>query len=330
MKEAEIRPKELHARLLELNRRDVERFFADRSGLVETACPACDSAEKSHAFTKLGFAYALCSRCESLYLSPRPTLATMDEFYRDAESVKFWASEFYRQTAESRRERMIRPRAQLAVRLADAFGLSSAASFADVGPGYGLFLEEVAATGRFATISGIEPASALAALCRAKGFTIVESLVETVAEGVISADLLTCFEVLEHVTDSAEFLAGLRRCLKPGGILLATTLTVSGFDIQVLWERAKAVYPPHHANLLSLAGYRRLFERCGFDLVELSTPGELDVDIVRNSLADEPLLPVSRFERLLSAAPEDVRRSFQDFLKRQGMSSHLRVVARLR
>jgi hypothetical protein len=118
--------------------------------------------------------------------------------------------------------------------------------------------------------------------------------------------------------------------LKPGGILLATTLTVSGFDIQVLWGSAKAVYPPHHANLLSIAGYHRLFERCGFELVEISTPGELDVDIVRNSLSDEPHLPVSRFERMLIAAPEDVRRSFQEFLKRERMSSHLRVVARLR
>ncbi|HUZ75356.1 MAG TPA: class I SAM-dependent methyltransferase [Stellaceae bacterium] len=328
MKESDIRPKDLYAMLLELNRRDVERFFADRSGLVAVDCPACDSAVKSDGLVKLGFQYAVCDDCGSLYLTPRPTLAAMDRFYREAESVKFWGTEFYRQTEASRRKRMFRPRAQLAARLADDLRLSSSSALADIGPGYGIFLEEVAATGRFGSVTGIEPAANLAGICRDKGFAIIEKLAEHVAEGEVAADVLTCFEVLEHVADSQQFVAALRRCLRPGGVVLATTLTVSGFDIQVLWEHANAIYPPHHANLLSVEGYRRLFERSGFAIVELITPGELDLDIVRNKLADEPTLPLPRFVRTLVAAPDETRQKFQDFLKRSQLSSHIRIVAR--
>jgi SAM-dependent methyltransferase len=328
MKEADIRPKDLYAKMLELNRSDVERFFTDRSALVDVDCPACGCSARQDGFTKLGFSYVLCQDCGSLYLSPRPSLAAMDSFYRDAESVKFWSTEFYRQTADSRRERLFRPRAELAARLAEEWTLGPGAVLADIGPGYGIFLEEVAATGRFASVIGVEPAANMAEICRNKGFDVVEKLVEHIHDGEVAADLLTTFEVLEHSADLPGFVAALRRCLKPGGIVLATTLTVSGFDIQVLWQDANAIFPPHHANFISVAGYRRLFERSGFDILELSTPGELDLDIVRNKLVDEPSLEVPRFVRTLLDAPDDTKRQFQEFLKEHRLSSHIRVVAR--
>jgi hypothetical protein len=111
-----------------------------------------------------------------------------------------------------------------------------------------------------------------------------------------------------------------------------TTLTVSGFDIQVLWENSKSIYPPHHINLLSTQGMRDLVTRSGLQprsglqLVDLSTPGELDVDIVRNIQHENPEIQLSRFSASIINAPVEVRTQFQNFLKANELSSHIRVI----
>ncbi len=329
MKESDIRPQALFNRYLELSRQDIDRFFADRSSFTEVPCPACASERYELGLEKFGFRYVTCLDCGSLYLSPRPAPEMIDAYCRESEAVKFWGTHFFKETAEARRERMFKPRAQLVAEWADRVGLDHSAVFVDVGSGYGIFLEEVARLGRFAQVAGIEPAPNLAAICREKGFTIVEKPVEDVRTGEIPVSFATAFEVLEHVYDPAVFLLGVRRVLRPGGLLLFTTLTVTGFDIQVLWEHSKSVYPPHHINLLSVSGMEQLVRRVGFELVELTTPGQLDVDIVRNIVNEDPSIPLHRFVRqIVFEAPDDVREAFQKFLQAHRLSSHIRVIAR--
>jgi hypothetical protein len=117
--------------------------------------------------------------------------------------------------------------------------------------------------------------------------------------------------------------------LAPGGWLILTTLTSSGFDIQTLWERSNAVAPPQHLNFLSIEGMRLLMEGAGLEIVELSTPGHLDVDIVENAFKRDPMIPIPRFLKyLFSSRDTVVRAQFQAFLRSALLSSHVRVVAR--
>lgn len=328
MKEAEIRPQDLFNRYLALCRQDIERFFSDKTDFSEVLCPACAGGSVSDELDKIGFRYAVCADCGSLYASPRPPAASIDAFYQDAESVAFWATSFFKETAEARREKMFRPRALLVRELAERFGLQGSV-FVDIGPGYGILLEEVQRLGCFSRVAGIEPSPPLAAICRKKGFDILENTLECVSNIAIDASFMTAFEVIEHLHDPYSFLAAAHQVLVPGGILMLTTLTVTGFDIQVLWEHSKSIYPPQHINLLSLDGIAKLVARAGFELVDLSTPGNLDVDIVRNALRENPSIPVSRFERHLAMqAPDNVRERFQSFLREHHLSSHVRIIAR--
>lgn len=330
MKEEDIRPRELFDRYLALAKRDAERLAASRHEFVAVPCPACASTDAAPEFVKDGFPYATCRACGSLFASPRPTAGAIAAFYAEAESVRFWGTHFYRETADARRERMFRPRAVLAAELADRYGLPPAAALADVGSGFGIFLEEAQATGRFGEVVGVEPAPELGEISAGRGFRVVPRAVEDVAEGEVGASLATCFEVLEHVHDPALFLGGVVRALKPGGLLLLTTLTASGFDIQVLWERSKSVHPPHHLNLMSVEGLRRLCDRAGLDVLELETPGQLDVDIVRGMLEEDSTIELPRFVRTLLDSGEAARDRFQRFLQESRLSSHIRVVARRR
>ena len=328
MKEAEIRPVDLFNRYLQLCERDISRFFSDRSVFIGVPCPACGSKDRRPGLTKLGFDYVTCTRCRSLYASPRPSREQLALYYLKGESVQFWSTDFYRQTSEARREKIFRPRAHL---IGELDSHSPGGVFADIGAGFGILLEEVDKLDRFAAVMGIEPSAALARDCRSKGFQIIEKSVEEVRPDELRADFLTAFEVMEHVFDPLTFLSAAASLLKPGGQILFTTLTVSGFDIQVLWEASKSVHPPHHLNLLSVEGMEQLVERAGLRLVDLSTPGQLDVDIVANMQAEVPGLPLPRFvEYLLEARGPETRQAFQSFLVANRLSSHIRVVARSR
>ena len=328
MKESEIRPQKLFNQYLKLAREDIDRYFSDRSRFVEVACPACGCDQWAPGLVKFEFRYVLCSDCGSLYLSPRPTVAMYEKYYQKAESVKFWSSHFFKETAEARRQKIFNPRAHLVAQWANKSGIPSDASgvFADIGSGYAVFLEEVRRLEYFGQIVGIEPEPNLARVGRDRGFDIIEKKLEDIEDGEVGADFATAFEVLEHVFNPQEFLSAARRILRPGGILMFTTLTVSGFDIQVLWENSKSVYPPHHINLLSGQGMRCLMERSGLRLIDLSTPGELDVEIVQNIQCENPEIQLPRFAATIINAPDAVKANFQDFLKSNALSSHIRII----
>jgi hypothetical protein len=68
--------------------------------------------------------------------------------------------------------------------------------------------------------------------------------------------------------------------------------------------------------------------RAGFTLLEVSTPGVLDVEIVQAHLRHDPSLPLSAFERQLLAADVETHAAFQSFLQEHGMSSFARIVGR--
>ncbi len=324
MKEADIRPSDLTAEYLRLSALDAEQFFP-KSDRVPTDCVACQTSLTRSAFTKSGFDYRHCPECGTLFLSPRPPLSQFAGFYRDSPSSRFWAETFFPALMQNRRELIFAPRARRISQLCLENGLAPGAVI-DVGAGYGIFLEEWRKLHPKTWIGAVEPGEKLAAICREKGIEVLETVSEEASAWAERADLVVCFEVIEHAHDPAAFVRSLWKLVRPGGYALISGLGVDGFDIQVLWEESNSVSPPHHINLISVRGFEQLFERVGFDRVAVSTPGLLDVDIVRNAgnaLADE-----QRFARLLLSRGTDAAAEFQAFLARHRLSSHTWILAR--
>jgi SAM-dependent methyltransferase len=328
MKESDIRPRKLFNQYLKLSGEDITHFFSDHSRFIEIECPACGSENQLPGLVKHGFKYVQCPDCSSLYLSPRPPAEMYDLYYQQAKSVKFWCTHFYKETAEARRQKIYQPRAAFVAEWARRLGVKSGDDrlFVDIGSGYGLFLEEIKRLRLFDRIMGIEPSPDLVRKCRNRGFQVFQKYLETLKEETIDASFATAFEVLEHAIDPLSFLASANRILRSGGLLMLTTLTVSGFDIQVLWENSNSLSPPHHINLLSVEGLHRLVERSGMEFIQFSTPGELDVDIVRNIHYENSDIKLPRFINSIINSSEKVRASFQDFLKQNRLSSHVQMI----
>lgn len=326
MKESDIRPEALLNRYLELSAEDADRCF---SGIERQSipCVGCGGTQIVPEFEKNGFPYASCATCGSLFQAPRPTRDAFEAFYRDSASGRYWATEFFPAVAEARRERIFRPRAERLSKLCVENGIV-VENIVDVGAGYGILLDEWRLIHPHVRLLAIEPSDVLAKECRAKGLDVIEDISENVTGYQDYADLVVCFEVLEHVFSPFEFVKSLVNLARPGGYVFVSTLCVDGFDIQLLWEKSKSIFPPHHINFLSVNGFRHLFKRAGLERIVVTTPGELDVDIVRNATKKDPeLLRKHRFLNgiLSNSAAES---AFQTFLSENRLSSHIWILGK--
>ena len=327
LKENEIRPEDVFGAFLELSARDAAKFF-DPAGFESVSCPGCSSSKPASSFKKHGFQYNDCAGCGSVYVSPRPTLAELNRYYATSESQRFWAENVLKKTGEKRKEAIMLPNIERIK------GILSERNFSperilDIGSANGIFLTEWKKQFPQATLLGIEPGRESAQMCRSLGIEVYENSVEMQADqGGVQGDLVTCFEVIEHVQDPARFVKALQSVTAPGGMCIISCLGADGFDIQVMWEKSRSLMPPYHLNFLSCEGMKSVFSKAGFKDVSIFTPGRLDVDIVLQSMKRGESPELSRFEKLLLRKGEDTLKAFQKFLAENCLSSHVWIVCR--
>jgi 2-polyprenyl-6-hydroxyphenyl methylase / 3-demethylubiquinone-9 3-methyltransferase len=101
----------------------------------------------------------------------------------------------------------------------------SGKSVLDVGCGAGLLCEPLARLGGAVTGVDAAPENAAAATAHAEvsGLDIDYRSGELSAQGLGKFDVVTCMEVIEHVTNPAAFVTELAAHLKPDGLLILST-----------------------------------------------------------------------------------------------------------
>lgn len=260
-------------------------------------------------FGKVGsFEYWVCPDTGSLFLAALPQPEVWAALLKQTHQQRRSPGGFHSELAESRADNVYQPKVEW-------------------------ILETLALQGihRPALIeAGLPPSDLQELLIQSGTFSRVECVDETSFQSSLRGtfEVAVLLESLDRSDNPAELLEQIQRSLSKGGLLFVTALVASGFDLQVLGTENRYLYPPDRTNCLTLHGLRRLLERLGFDLLEVSTPGVLDVEIVQAHLAQDPSLPLSRFERSLALSDEPTRQAFQSFLQEQGLSSYARVVAR--
>jgi len=325
IKEDDIRPDDLFNEFLRLCIEDANNFF-DKSQFVEIPCPGCGSHTIKSSFEKHSFTYNYCGDCRSIYVSPRANEAELLRYYATSDSQRFWFEEILKHTGEKRKESIMLPNVSRVENVLNDMG-HTPKRVLDVGAANGAFLMEWKKRHPEATLIGIEPGQESAQQCRDLGIETYENFVEDEAErGEAQGDLVTCFEVIEHVQNPERFAKAIYDVTAPGGVAVMSCLGADGFDIQLLWEEARALMPPYHITFLSKQGMETLFGKAGFSKVAIFTPGRMDVQIVQKSLERGTDARLSRFEELLLSSGEDTLAAFQKFLAENCLSSHVWLV----
>jgi len=171
------------------------------------------------------------------------------------------------------------------------FSLTADSHVVEVAANDGYLLQYVKA--RNIPCTGVEPTASTAAAARAKGIPIVEDFfgvrlaLELLAQGK-QADLTAANNVLAHVPDINDFVAGFAKVLKPQG--------VSTFEfphlLKLVDENQFDTIYHEHFSYLSLTAVSRVFSANGltvFDVEEHATHGgSLRVFAQRSDTGQEP------------------------------------------
>lgn len=155
------------------------------------------------------------------------------------------------------------------------FGLGDGSCVVEIAANDGYLLQYVAA--RDIVCYGIEPTHSTAVAARAKNIDIVQeffgtSLADRLRARTRQADLMVANNVLAHVPDINDFVAGFARLLKPQGV---ATFEFPHLLRMVHEKQFDTVYHEHY-SYLSLTAVNNVFSTNGlriFDVEELSTHG---------------------------------------------------------
>lgn len=258
-----------------------------------------------------GLAYARCPESGSLFLVELPEARGWARLLAELNQYRHSPDAFYSDIAQSRVDHVYAPKLEWIRETLRLQGIR-----------------------RPRLLEGVTPPSHLTGLLSDSGlFEAIVTVDETALAGgtaqpTAPVQAAVLLESLDRVDDPVALLHGVREPLEDGGLLFVTALVCSGFDFAVLGLRNLYLYPPDRANCFSLEGLSTLMSRAGFALLEVSTPGVLDVEVVLAHLRLDPSLPLSMFERQVVNADAETRAAFQAFLQQQGLSSFARLVAR--
>jgi SAM-dependent methyltransferase len=159
--------------------------------------------------------------------------------------------------------------------VAERFGLGESSQVVEVASNDGYLLQFFQARG--VQTLGVEPAANVAEAAQARGIrTIVEFFGERLAHRLVeegsAADLVVGNNVLAHVPDVHDFVEGLRRILKPGGVVTMEFPHI----LRLIQERQFDTIYHEHFSYFSLLSAERVFAEHGltlFDVEELPTHG---------------------------------------------------------
>ncbi len=257
-----------------------------------------------------GIAYVRCPETGSLFLAEVPQPAAWTALLQEVGRHRFSPDGFYSGLAQSRTDNVYAPKLEWIQDTLRLQGLKQP-SLLEAATPHSTFTQLLEDSRRFSRVVTVDEMALAAG--RAEG--------ETVQVAVL-------LESLDRVDDPAALVKAVAGRLSGGGLLFVTALVSSGFDIAVLGLSNLYVYPPDRTNCFSLKGLSQLLTDAGFSLVEVSTPGVLDVEIVRAHLRHDPTIHLSTFERQLVDADGQTLERLQAFLQQQRLSSFARIVAK--
>jgi 2-polyprenyl-3-methyl-5-hydroxy-6-metoxy-1,4-benzoquinol methylase len=152
-------------------------------------------------------------------------------------------------------------------------GLCGGGRLLDLGCAYGFFLKEAQ---RYFDVSGIELAEEAAEHCRRSGLKVLSGVPDEANMGRVGqVDVITLFDVIEHLPHPHETLALCDRYLKLGGIIVITTGDFASPVARLAGAKWRLMTPPQHLWFFTKESISRMSASLGLSLERCDHPAKI-------------------------------------------------------
>jgi SAM-dependent methyltransferase len=235
----------------------------------QRTCHACGHGERRTLANVRGTEIVQCTRCK---------LATWDWADFDFEAfydASYWQSEnvgkgyanYFALADALAATNQKRLKLISRLRGGAANGGSSAGKLLDAGCGPGFFVKAAHDAGYNAT--GVEVSQFAVDFARDElGLNVCQGQVRSADLPDGPFDVVTLWDVIEHLPDPAQAVADLGNALAPGGVLLLSTGDVNSLVAKLSGSRWHLFTLPEHLWFFTPASLRTLLERAGLEVVD--------------------------------------------------------------
>jgi SAM-dependent methyltransferase len=260
-----------------------------------------------------GYTIYKCHGCEVESLNPVPT--RLDAFY---ESDDYWTKRF---KDTDILEKIHNKLQEEQTRWLSEVGLNEVRNknVADFGAGAGMFLDLVKAYAK-STI-GIEPSQHLKDVIKERGHRHFNYSFDVPKNSV---DCAVSFDTLEHIEDPILFINDIFTSLTEGGKLYIGVPNQDDFLKKLEPDYLPFFYHKSHLYYYNSKALRTVLTKAGFDVLETRYVHKYDIMNMVYWLKDR----IGRGKTGGEVFDYHTERTFNENLERQGISSHILIVAR--
>lgn len=280
-----------------------------RMDMKET-CPVCGQAVGNYFFSKWKVDYVCCPACKSIFAIYDKQ--TVEAYRANPELLELRISDVYQEEITQNRQDIWNEFLEwIEVRAFRFMGRNRNLSIVDYGNRFEGYIDSI----RKSPICG----------SYALKSSILSVEVDDIQYG--KADMVLYLDQMQQEMQPAACIQELKKYLKEDGILILNTRAGSGFDIVTLKEKNARIYPYEHILLPSVKGLVSFLEKNGFEILEITTPGVMDVKYVldfKDKLDDQE----NFVKYLLEESSQSMLQEFQRFLQKGCLSSFVSLIAR--
>jgi len=230
----------------------------DEKYLESRHCPACGSEKHRVLFLKNGGQYVACEDCSMVFLNPVFKDECLENYYIINNANQAGAhvdeSDFYRSIYSSGLDQIA--------------AVKNCSTILDIGCSSGFFLD--IAKERGLQTFGIELNQLEFNIATNKGHKVWNETVDRI-DFPLQFDVITLWDVFEHIKDGKEYLRLLRNYLTENGIIFMQIPSSQSFAARVLHEKCNMFDGLEHVNLYNKKAMLHLIDQVGYDVIELKS-----------------------------------------------------------
>jgi SAM-dependent methyltransferase len=240
--------------------------------MEQVACALCGSREEELVYSlpdwmlenkTVQARLVRCLRCGLIYQNPRPTPNEIDRFYPDNYSP-YTASD-----DDGRKSWLLRKAVQVGLERRYRWATQmhpSGGRLLDVGCATGIVLDYIQRKPGW-TVSGVDISNTAAEVARQKyGLEVFTGTLESAHFDDCTMDVVTLWDVLEHLFDPGGTLDEIRRILKPGGLLVIRVPNADSRDAAFFGPYWSGWEPPRHFYAFGKDQLAAMLAKHGFEV----------------------------------------------------------------